>query len=95
MSERVAIDENSVPRFQPHMKLRFDKRRDRWVVLAPERLFVPDEIALEILRRCDGVATVTAIVDDLARMSGAPRAEIMGDVSALLQELTDKGVLAA
>ncbi len=79
----------------PHMKLRFDKRRDRWVVLAPERLFVPDEIALEILRRCDGVATVTAIVDDLARMSGAPRAEIMGDVSALLQELTDKGVLAA
>ncbi len=77
------------------MKLRFDKRRDRWVVLAPERLFVPDEIALEILRRCDGVATVTAIVDDLARMSGAPRAEIMGDVSALLQELTDKGVLAA
>ena len=95
MSERVAIDENSVPRFQPHMKLRFDKRRDRWVVLAPERLFVPDEIALEILRRCDGVASVTAIVDDLARMSGAPRAEIMGDVSALLQELTDKGVLAA
>ncbi len=77
------------------MKLRFDKRRDRWVVLAPERLFVPDEIALEILRRCDGVATVTAIVDDLALMSGAPRAEIMGDVSALLQELTDKGVLAA
>ena len=77
------------------MKLRFDKRRDRWVVLAPERVFVPDWVALEILRRCDGVATVTAIVDDLARMSGAPRAEIMGDVSALLQELTDKGVLAA
>lgn len=95
MSERVAIDENSVPRFQPHMKLRFDKRRDRWVVLAPERLFVPDEIALEILRRCDGAASVTAIVDDLARMSGAPRAEIMGDVRTLLQELSDKGVLAA
>ncbi len=95
MSERVAIDENSVPRFRPHMKLRFDKRRDRWVVLAPERLFVPDEIALEILRRCDGVASVTAIVDELARLSGAPRGEIMGDVRTLLQELTDKGVLAA
>ncbi len=95
MSERVAIDENSVPRFRPHMKLRFDKQRDRWVVLAPERLFVPDEIALEILRRCDGVATVRAIVDELARLSGAPHAEIMGDVRTLLQDLTDKGVLAA
>ena len=35
-----------------------------------ERLFVADEIALEIIRRCDGVATVGAIVDELRAFQG-------------------------
>jgi pyrroloquinoline quinone biosynthesis protein D len=93
VKERIVIDEASVPRLVPHAKLRFDKQRDQWIVLAPERLFVPDPIALEIIQRCDGAATVATIVDDLAEKFNAPREVILRDVAALLQDLTDKGVM--
>ena len=95
MKERIVITESSVPRLAAHARLRFDKARDQWVVLAPERLFVPDPIALEIIQRCDGEASVAAIVDGLAEKFNAPRDVILGDVIALLQDLTDKGVMTA
>jgi pyrroloquinoline quinone biosynthesis protein D len=96
MSERILIGQTSMPRLAPHARLQFDKQRDRWIVQAPERLFVPDPTALEILQRCDGAATVQAIIDGLAeKYSQAPREVIERDVSALLQDLADKGVLTA
>ncbi|MGF1608811.1 MAG: pyrroloquinoline quinone biosynthesis peptide chaperone PqqD [Kiloniellales bacterium] len=95
MSEAITISDASVPRLPRGVKLRFDKERDKWVVLAPERVFVPDPIALEILKRCDGYASVAAIVDDLAQTFKAPRDTILKDVSALLQDLADKGVMTA
>ncbi|RMD62678.1 MAG: pyrroloquinoline quinone biosynthesis peptide chaperone PqqD [Alphaproteobacteria bacterium] len=93
MARAVTITETSVPHLPRGVRLSFDRRRGRWVVLAPERVLVPDDIALEVLRRCDGVADVAAIVDDLATAFEAPRGEILGDVQALLQDLADKGVL--
>ena len=95
MSQPVAISTDSVPRLPAGVKLRFDKHRDAWIVLAPERVFVPDPIALEVIKRCDGSASVTAIVDDLAKTFDADRAVIEKDVSALLQDLADKGVMTA
>ncbi len=89
MSERVQITVQTVPRLPRHAKLRHDKERDRWVVVAPERLFVADEIALEIIRRCDGVG---AIADQLAAKYEAPREVILKDVSDMLQDHADKGV---
>ena len=95
MSERTTISMESVPRLPMGVKLRFDKQRDNWVVLAPERLFVPDPIALEVIKRCDGEASVAAIVDDLAKTFSADRAVIERDVNVLLQDLADKGVMTA
>lgn len=95
MSQATTISDASVPRLPRGVKLRFDKQRDKWVVLAPERVFVPDSIALEIIKRCDGTASVAAIVDDLATAFSAPRDVILGDVTTLLQDLTNKGVLTA
>ncbi len=95
MSQPVTINADSVPRLPAGVKLRFDKHRDSWVVLAPERLFVPDPIALEVIKRCDGSASVAAIVDDLAKTFDAERAVIERDVNALLQDLADKGVMTA
>lgn len=90
------ITEAAVPRLARGMKLRQDAaREDRWVVLGPERMFVPDAIALEVLRLVDGARSVAAIVDDLAARFDAPRAEILADVSALLEELAAKGVVTA
>ncbi|WP_240048232.1 pyrroloquinoline quinone biosynthesis peptide chaperone PqqD [Crenalkalicoccus roseus] len=89
------IGPDSVPRLARGMRLREDAARGRWVVLGPERMFVPDETALEVLRLLDGARSVAAIVDDLAARYDAPREEIAADVTALLQELAEKGVVTA
>lgn len=85
----------SVPRLSRGMKLREDKARGQWVVLGPERMFVPDEIALEVLRLVDGERNVDAMVDDLAARYAAPRDEIRADVAALLNDLAARGVVTA
>lgn len=88
--------EAAVPRLARGMRLRQDAARDdRWVVLGPERMFVPDAIALEVLRLVDGTRSVAAIVDDLAARFDAPRGEILADVAALLDDLAAKGVVTA
>src|SRR5215471_3301476 len=83
----------SVPRFAPHARFRFDDIRQAWVVLAPERLLLPDEQAVEILRLIDGERTVDAVIDELARRYEAPREVIAADVIAMLQDLVGKKVL--
>ena len=62
-------------------------------MLAPERLLLPDEQAVEILKLVDGARSVDAIADELARQFDAPRAEIAEDVLAMLRDLIDKKVL--
>ena len=95
MSERHVITEGSVPQLPRGVRLQFDKKRDQWVVQAPERLFVLDAVAHEILKRCDGEASVASIVEELAVAFSAPREVILKDVCALLQDLVDKRVIAA
>ena len=90
---RAIVEGGSLPRLPRHVKLRFDKARERWVVLAPERVLMPDETALEVLQRCDGETSVNAIVANLAQAYEAPPEEIREDVSALLQDLADKGFI--
>ena len=93
---RLVVSEPVVLRLAPHIVFRFDEPRQRWVILAPERLLLPDEQAVEILKLVDGKASVGAIVDSLAaRYSQAPRELIAKDVTAMLQDLADKGCLAS
>ena len=93
MSARPEVEDASVPALARGVRLRFDQARSAWVLLAPERVLMPDEIAVEILKRCDGKAAVSAIVDDLARTFEAEPAQVGGDVRGLLQDLADKGML--
>ena len=93
MSGPPVIAEGSVPRLATHVRLRFDKQREQWVLLAPERIFVLDDIALAIVERCQGSATLGDIVDDLARTFEAPRDRVLADAGALLQDFLDKGVM--
>jgi pyrroloquinoline quinone biosynthesis protein D len=93
MSARPEVHDDAVPALARGVKLRFDKARDAWVLLAPEKVLMPDQIAVEILRRCDGKATVTELVDDLAVTFSADRDQVAGDVRGFLQDLADKGML--
>ncbi len=89
------IGPDAIPKLKQGVKFRFDKARDAWILLAPERLFMPDEVAVEVLKRVDGVSTVAVIVDDLAAAFNAPREEIESDVLGMLEDLSRKGALSA
>ncbi len=91
----VEITEASVPKLPRSVKFRFDEARGNWVLLAPERVLVPDEIAADVLRRVDGTRTLAAILDDLSREYEAPRDVVAADVTALLQDLAGKGMITA
>jgi pyrroloquinoline quinone biosynthesis protein D len=82
---------DAVPRFRRGVKFRFDSVRQAWVLLAPEKLFMPDEIAVEILKLVDGERSIDAIVDDLVARFAAPRELIATDVTAILQDLSARG----
>jgi pyrroloquinoline quinone biosynthesis protein D len=83
-----------VPTLSRGVKFRFDGVRDAWVVLAPERLFQPDAHAVEVLKLVDGRRRFAEIVDDLCSRFDAPREVVAGDVSAMLEDLSAKGVLS-
>jgi pyrroloquinoline quinone biosynthesis protein D len=83
----------SRPRLAPGVRLRFDATRQSWTLLAPERVLMLDEIACEIIKRCDGAADVAAMVTELAQAYSADRTEIEGDVQALLADLVEKRIL--
>lgn len=81
------------PRFAPGVRLQEDRARDRWMVMAPERMFLPDETALAVLRLIDGARDEAAIVAHLAQAYAAPAEEIAADVRALLEDLRARGAL--
>jgi pyrroloquinoline quinone biosynthesis protein D len=81
------------PSLPKHIKMRHDAGRGRWILLAPERVFEPDETAVEVLKLCDGQRTVQLIAEQLAKDYNAPIQEIQGDILQMVQDLADKGVL--
>ena len=89
----ISASEASRPVLPRHTKLKFDETRQVWVILAPERVLAPDEIAVEVLKLCDGVRSVEQMVDHLAEKYAAERGAILTDVIAMLQDLADKGFL--
>jgi pyrroloquinoline quinone biosynthesis protein D len=92
-SRNIRVSEASRPILPRHARLKFDETRQVWVILAPERVLAPDEIAVEVLRLCDGVRSVSQMIDELAAKYTADRAAISTDVVAMLQDLADKGFL--
>jgi pyrroloquinoline quinone biosynthesis protein D len=81
------------PRFAPGVRLQEDKARGRWIVMAPERMFVPDETALAVLRLVDGARDEAAIIAALAQQYDAPAEVIGADVRALIADLVTRGAL--
>lgn len=82
-----------VPLFGKGVRFRFDEVRKAWIVLAPERLFLPDEQAVEILKLVDGQRSVNKISAELAARFSAPLELIENDVVVMLRGLSDKGVV--
>ena len=90
MSEAPVIADDAKPRLPRGVRLKHDDTRNEWLLLAPERVIKTDPIAVEILKRCDGVATLSEIIDSLALQFKADRTRIAADVRGMLGELTAK-----
>ena len=93
MEDSVSIGPDAKPPLPRGFRLTNSEAHGGWVLLAPERIFRADTIAVEILNRCTGEATLDAIVDDLAKTFNAPRERIQTDVSKLLAGLIEKRLL--
>ena len=88
------LDAGAMPRLNPHVRLQFSAPRGQWIVQAPERVLMPDDIAVAVLKRCDGSASIAAIAQALAAEYNAPADVVTSDVLELLQDLAEKGIIA-
>ena len=90
---RLIVAPDTKHKMPRHIKLRHDPGRGRWIILAPERVFNPDEIAVTVLQRIDGQRSVSDIAETLSQEYDAPLEVVTDDIVVMLQDLTDKGVL--
>ncbi len=93
MSTTTTLTAESRPGLSPHVRLKQDRARGGWVLLGPERVLMLDDLAAEVLGLCDSAASIGDMADVLAGRHSAPRAEVLGDVIEMLQNLHDKGLL--
>jgi pyrroloquinoline quinone biosynthesis protein D len=89
----MELDSQSKPHLPRGVKLKRDEVRERWTLLAPERIFEVDATAATVLELCDGERDLKAIVAELAERYNAPSAVIEKDVVAMLADLKAKRVL--
>ncbi len=87
------MEMSAKPRLPRGVKLRHDDVRQRWTLLAPERIFEVDGTAAAVLQLCDGERDLAAIVAELAARYNAPAAVIEKDVVTMLGDLKAKRVL--
>lgn len=74
-------------------KIHFDKNRQQWMILAPERMISLDNISKEIIELCVGDFSIEMIVDKLASKFDAPPSLIQKDVLVFLEALCEKGII--
>ncbi len=91
--EPALVGDDSRPRLPRGVRLRRDDTRGEWTLLAPERVFQADAIAVEVLKLCNGERTLSAIVDELAAAFSADRARVETDVRGLLGQLAQKRLI--
>ena len=89
----MALPAETRPKLARGIRLQYDAARDQWILQAPERVLVLDEIAAEVLQRCTGEADIATIVASLAEAFDAEPDEIAADVDELLTGLIEKRII--
>ena len=84
------IGMTSRPRLWRGVRLGYDQVRERHVMMYPEGVLVLNETAAEVVRRCDGAATVAEITAALAEEYRDVRD---ADVVDVLTRLADRRMI--
>ena len=93
---------DSIPRLAAKARLKFDKVREKHLLLLPEKVVVLNETAASILTLCDGIRTVHTITEKMRTSLQAgmevvdsdklPDLNMMkADISEFLWEMADQG----
>jgi pyrroloquinoline quinone biosynthesis protein D len=91
MNAILKIDETTSLQLGRGVRLRHDRERNCWTLMAPERVIVLDEIAHQVIVdivESDGL--LAGVIDRLSQLFDAPRDEIANDVIDMLQPIVDK-----
>ncbi|MGF1561781.1 MAG: pyrroloquinoline quinone biosynthesis peptide chaperone PqqD [Geminicoccaceae bacterium] len=91
--ENDHLTDRVVPKLPRGVRLKEDKARGVWTLLAPERTLQLDPIGVAILNEVDGMRDLGAIVALLAERYNAPAEVIARDVRAFLRDLGDRRML--
>ncbi|MEO9517217.1 MAG: pyrroloquinoline quinone biosynthesis peptide chaperone PqqD [Paracoccaceae bacterium] len=87
------MDSADIPALPRGVRLHFDKVRDKWVLLAPERAVTLDPIGHAILSEVDGARSFGEITQALADKYNAPADQIAADSAGFLNALRDRRFL--
>ncbi len=93
--KRLIVSDGTKPRLPSHVRLQHDQVRGAWALLSPEKVMWPNEISIDILRRCDGASTAGEIVTALAAEYDAEPEMVRTDVMEFLQTWADRRLVTA
>ena len=86
-------DAAAVYALSPGHRMQWEEAQQCWVVLYPEGMVRLNDSAAEILRRCDGTAPLSAVIEDLEHSFAAEG--LTGDVLDMVSAALGQGWLRA
>ena len=89
------LPDTARPALLSGVRVKHDRVRGTWVLLAPERALKLDPVGHAILSEVDGERPFAEIVETLAARYDAPRARIAGDARAYLVSLIERRMAEA
>lgn len=82
-----------IPVLPRGVRLHWDRVRDTWVLLAPERTVTLDQVGHAILSEIDGSRSFSQITAGLAAKYNAPQEQIAQDSAGFLGALRERRFL--
>ncbi len=87
------MEATDIPALPRGVRLHFDKVRDKWVLLAPERAVTLDPVGHAILSEVDGTRSFGEITQMLALKYDASVQQITQDSAGFLEALRNRRFL--
>jgi pyrroloquinoline quinone biosynthesis protein D len=89
-----AVAADARPRLAPKVRLRWDHKDARYMLLYPERGLVLNATAADVAQLCTGEHTVAAIIERLAeKYAPHPREAVEREVLAFLSAMAERGLI--
>ena len=93
MSDGEPIGPATTPQWRRGVRFRFDKARQRWMIVAPERILLPEGPGVDIAKLIDGEHKIDDIVKVLSSEYDADVELIRDETMTFVTDLFEQGYL--